>query len=92
MQAHQQRVVQEKKALDENLKRLNEFLKTETFAGLDDAERHRLQRQSGIMADYSSVIADRIDAFGPADSGPAAFNLSRDEAAQKEFEQQRAVG
>ena len=86
MQAHQQRVVQEKFGLDGNLKRLNEFLKTETFAGLDEAERDRLLRQSRIMGDYSAVLAERIDAFGKSDTGPAGFNLDRDIAAQKAFE------
>ena len=85
MQAHQQRVVQEKNDLEVKLKRLNEFLKTETFAGLGEAEQYRLLRQSGIMADYSAVLAERIEAFGPLE-GPAAFNLSRDEAEQKAFE------
>ena len=86
MQSYQARVVNEKAALDSNLKRLNEFLKTETFAGLEDSEQHRLLRQSGIMADYSAVLADRIEAFGSIDIVPPAFNLSRDEAAQKAFE------
>jgi len=89
MQPHQQRVVQEKNDLDVKLKRLNEFLNTETFTQLGEQERGRLLRQSGIMADYSAVLTQRIEAFGPPD-GPAAFNLARDEAEQKAFEAGRA--
>jgi hypothetical protein len=63
MQPHQERVVTEKAEVDERLAKLHAFIKTETFAGLDAAEQKRLQRQAGIMTDYSLVLGERIKAF-----------------------------
>jgi hypothetical protein len=63
MQPHQQRVVAEKAELDEKLAKLSTFFNTETFAGLDEAEQERLQRQAGHMAAYSKVLGERIAAF-----------------------------
>jgi hypothetical protein len=63
MQEYQQRVVEEKKALDEKIARLKVFIGTPTFAGLDAEEQARLWRQLKVMAEYSSVLAERIAAF-----------------------------
>lgn len=64
-QPHQQRVVDEKRDLDEKLTRLQAFIGTETFNGLDGAERERLQRQAEAMKTYSGILRDRILAFLP---------------------------
>lgn len=64
LQPHQRRVVTEKKELDEKLTKLREFFGTEIFAGLDDAEMERLQRQADHMSGYSAVLGERIAAFG----------------------------
>ncbi len=63
MAPHQQRVVTEKEELDEKLTKLKAFFGTEIFAGLDDAEMERLQRQAGHMSAYSDVLGERIAAF-----------------------------
>lgn len=63
LQPHQQRVVTEKAELDEKLEKLHVFFGTEIFAGLDDAEMDRLQRQAHHMEDYSAVLGERIAAF-----------------------------
>lgn len=59
----QQRVVDEKRELDEKLARLTNFVSTETFLDLPKAEKDRLNRQHEAMIDYSQVLAERIAAF-----------------------------
>lgn len=63
LQPHQQRVVDEKRELDERLEKLNAFFRTPAFHGLEGAEQGRLGRQAGIMMQYSAVLAERIAAF-----------------------------
>lgn len=64
MQAHQQRVVDEKKELDEKLDKLKAFIESSpTFKGLHADERGRLGRQFDVMAEYLSILSQRIDAF-----------------------------
>ena len=63
MQPHQQRVVTEKDELDGKLTKLRAFFDTKIFAGLDEAEKERLQRQAGHMDSYSQVLGERIAAF-----------------------------
>jgi hypothetical protein len=64
MQPHQQRVVDEKKELDEKLDRLKAFIDTNpTFKTLHEDERGRLNRQFDVMAEYSSILSQRITAF-----------------------------
>lgn len=63
---HQQRVVDEKAELDERLEKLVAFTKTPIFAGLDSAERNRLDKQAEAMTMYSYILFDRIAAFAPA--------------------------
>lgn len=66
MQAHQERVVVEKKELDEKILRLTEFVDGVTFSTLDEQERSRLRRQLGAMMIYSSILGERIVAFNNA--------------------------
>ena len=65
MQPYQQRVVDEKIALDDKLAKLTAFTTTanQTFAALPHAEQERLIRQRGIIEQYSEVLGERIDAF-----------------------------
>ena len=63
MQAHQQRVVDEKTELDGKIAKLVAFYDTPIYAGLDEAERVRLSRQGQVMSDYSDILGQRIAAF-----------------------------
>lgn len=64
MQPHQQRVVDEKKDLDEKLDKLKAFIETSPiFKSLPIDERDRLGRQFDVMAEYSSILSQRIAAF-----------------------------
>lgn len=63
MQPHQQRVVDEKEALDEKITKLSDFSNGDIFKTLTEDEQERLKRQFNIMRDYSSVLGDRINAF-----------------------------
>lgn len=63
LQAHQQRVVDEKKELDGRLSKLLCFFQTPVFCELPEAERSRLRNQARFMEGYSAVLQERIDAF-----------------------------
>ena len=66
MQAHQQRVVDEKSELDGRLTKLLAFIdggQGTTFKSLNEPERERLCRQGAVMREYSDILADRIAAF-----------------------------
>ena len=62
---HQQRVVDEKRDLDEKLQKLTAFIGSETFASIvqDEAERGRLARQEETMTNYSAILTERISSF-----------------------------
>lgn len=60
---HQQRVVVEKQELDQKIDALVPFLSSDTCHGLPFDERSRLKRQADVMAEYSSILGDRIAAF-----------------------------
>lgn len=64
MQPHQQRVVDEKKQLDERLDKLKAFIQENPiFKTLHEDERGRLGRQFDVMAEYSRILGQRIAAF-----------------------------
>lgn len=63
LQPHQQRVVDERRELDERVTKLEAFFATPIFAGLDTAEQDRLREQLGYMRNYSDILSERIDAF-----------------------------
>jgi hypothetical protein len=63
MQPHQQRVVDEKAELDGKLAKLNAFLDSVTFSTLDAGEQDRLKQQTAVMATYSDILGERIEAF-----------------------------
>jgi hypothetical protein len=63
MGAYQDRVVEEKRELDEKLAKLIAFIAVERFGVLSMREQVRMYHQRDIMEDYSKVLGDRIDAF-----------------------------
>jgi hypothetical protein len=63
MQAHQQRVVDEKADLDEKVGKLEIFLEGDFFKTLDYGERMRLGLQLNYMRGYSHVLGWRIREF-----------------------------
>lgn len=63
VEAHQQRVVDEKRELDVKLEKLVAFFDTETYQELDSEERYRLRRQANAMYSYSKILGERIAAF-----------------------------
>ena len=66
MQPHQQRVVDEKTALDEKISKLTPFLAGPIYQGLDAAERIRLRAQLAVMREYSDILTERIKHFAEA--------------------------
>jgi hypothetical protein len=58
-----ERVVIEKRELDEKLAKLKEFMGTTVYASLIDVERGRLNVQRNAMERYSDILGARISAF-----------------------------
>lgn len=63
MAPHQERVVTEKRELDEKLGKLGVFLGTTLYHSLPADEQDRLSRQYSLMRGYSDVLGERIDNF-----------------------------
>lgn len=63
MNAYQQRVREERAALNEKLNKLNTFMLTDDYENLPEAEQDRLTRQAAAMDDYATVLAERIADF-----------------------------
>ena len=63
MEPYQQRVVDEKTALDEKIEKLESFIETKVFYNLVGDEKYMLTRQLDIMKVYSEILEDRISAF-----------------------------
>lgn len=60
----QQRVIDEKAALDANIAKLADFIVfSPTYKILGSAEKDRLNRQHAAMLTYSGVLRERIEAF-----------------------------
>jgi len=68
MEPYQQRVVEEKAALDEKLNKLAKFVINggDAFKMLFIAEQVRLNKQMVVMEIYSEILRDRIAAFDTA--------------------------
>ena len=60
---HQQRVVDEKRELDDRREKLMAFFSTPIFHGLPESEQIRLERQAVAMRSYSEILGERIAAF-----------------------------
>jgi hypothetical protein len=63
MEQFQQRVFDEKDALDEKLAKLAEFVGLDLYNKLPADEQYRLTSQLKFMREYSRVLAERITAF-----------------------------
>lgn len=63
MLPHQQRVIDEKKELDEKHEKLTNFTFTDMFSSLPREEQTRLNRQHAVMETYSQILGERIAAF-----------------------------
>ncbi|MCK5600621.1 hypothetical protein KAR91_02060 [Candidatus Pacearchaeota archaeon] len=63
MSNYQDRVVEEKTSLDEKIKKLASFAKTEPYEALTGFERVKLRQQLDIMLQYSNVLNERIISF-----------------------------
>lgn len=63
LQPHQQRVVDEKKELDDKREKLLTFINGSVFRNLEQAEKDRLLTQYGVMGVYSEILHQRIRAF-----------------------------
>ena len=64
MEDWQQRVVEEKKELNEKIMKLVTFLFTSTFEISENA-RKLLEMQRDVMLKYSDILTARIEDFGP---------------------------
>ena len=60
---HQQRVVDEKRELDERREKLDAFYSNPVFHGLPESEQSLLLRQGVAMRTYSEILGERIAAF-----------------------------
>lgn len=63
MQAHELRVVDEKKELDIKILALFMFTTMSIYANLSEQEKTLLQRQHTAMRQYSEVLGERIKLF-----------------------------
>ncbi|MDN8037420.1 crAss001_48 related protein [Burkholderia vietnamiensis] len=63
MQAHQQRVVDEKLELDERLGRLNHFIAGPVFGTLRYLDAELMRHQAHLMTELSDVLGARIARF-----------------------------
>ena len=63
MKPYQERVVDEKRDLDEKLSKLAAFGTTPLFTALTPDEQGRLNRQHTVMEEYSRILGERIAAF-----------------------------
>lgn len=63
MLLHEQRVLDEKKELDEKRSKLIYFIGGKIFLSLPSDEQARLIQQSEVMEKYSNILLDRITHF-----------------------------
>lgn len=60
---HQYRVLNEKTDLDQRITALADFMVSGQFVSLPLQEQGRQRRQLRAMREYSSILAERIEAF-----------------------------
>lgn len=63
LEPHQQRVMDEERDLQSKIVALGKFIGGEIFAGLEQAEQHRLVVQLHVMQQYRAILRQRIEAF-----------------------------
>jgi hypothetical protein len=66
MQPYQQRVVEEKKELDEKIGKLAVFISASPFRSISEEEQLRMKEQIEVMKRYSQILEYRIAAFSAA--------------------------
>lgn len=63
MEPYQERVVQEQNDLVDKIEKLEKFIASDVFSGLDLDEQRRLIDQLAYMNGYNDVLTARIEAF-----------------------------
>lgn len=64
MQPYQNRLVEEKRELDEKARKLSDFIDNiPLFDNIDPDEQNRMKQQCEIMWHYSEILGQRIEAF-----------------------------
>ena len=58
-------VIAERRDLDDKIAKLETFIQVGTYQSLPSDERGRLASQLAVMKEYSSILDERILAFGP---------------------------
>lgn len=61
MQEFLKRLIEENDALFEKTIKLNEFIKTDIFLKLSDANQYLLRKQLEVMREYSNILETRIE-------------------------------
>lgn len=56
-------MIEEKRLLDDKIKKLKGFIGTENFLSLSEKEQEYLSEQYTVMKDYSSILEERISLF-----------------------------
>jgi len=62
MEAYIERMIEERRDLDEKRNRLGEFKNSSRFAILPWQEQERMNTQAHLMTAYSAILSDRIRA------------------------------
>tara|TARA_R110000824_G_scaffold203915_2_gene388634 strand:+ start:884 stop:1093 length:210 start_codon:yes stop_codon:yes gene_type:complete len=66
MNTYQQRVIEEKKELDERAEKLSDFIGLfGAFESIEEDEQERMKVQNDLMWQLSAVIGERIANFKP---------------------------
>jgi hypothetical protein len=63
MEIHQHRVINEKSDVDCRIQAMTDFMRLSLFVSLPLQEQDRQRRQLRAMREYSSILAERIEAF-----------------------------
>ena len=72
------RLLEERQALGEKLDKLNAFLQGDTLAGLPPAQQDLLKKQVVHMADYYSVLNQRISLLEGDQAVSSTFGNDKD--------------
>lgn len=64
LQPHQQRVIEEKRELDEKIHKLTVFLASAASTQVSLSEARLMHEQLNYMLQYSKVLQRRIELFG----------------------------
>lgn len=67
MKGYQDRVIVEKKELDEKIKKLSNFIFSDKFDEVSERERPLIRNQFYVMLSYSETLVKRIEIFGKED-------------------------